>query len=129
MCNTFEQGYVFLVCEKRDHRSVGIENIFHMDKNKAKKRNKHAPLSFSTLVFQAVKKIPSGQTRTYKQIAGEIGRPNSCRAVGNALNRNYDPSIPCHRVVRSDGKIGGYNRGQKEKFRRLKRECAIIVQC
>ncbi|NTV41441.1 MAG: MGMT family protein [Candidatus Moranbacteria bacterium] len=82
----------------------------------------HTFSPFEILVFQAVKKIPKGQTQTYKQIAHEIDRPNSFRAVGNALNKNYDPKVPCHRVVRSDGKIGGYNRGSKEKSRRLKRE-------
>jgi O6-methylguanine-DNA--protein-cysteine methyltransferase len=47
------------------------------------------------------------------------------RAVGNILNKNYDPKIPCHRVVRSDGKTGGYNRGDKKKIELLKKEGVI----
>jgi len=52
---------------------------------------------------------------TYKQVAEKAGIPNACRAVGNILNKNFDSKIPCHRVIRSDGKIGGYNRGAEKK--------------
>ena len=52
---------------------------------------------------------------TYKQVAELSGRPKAYRAVGNILRMNYDPVVPCHRVVRSDGKTGGYNRGAKKK--------------
>ena len=48
---------------------------------------------------------------TYKQVAIAAGRPGAFRAVGNILSKNFDPNIPCHRVIRSDGKIGGYNGG------------------
>ncbi|MDR3558272.1 MAG: MGMT family protein [Candidatus Pacebacteria bacterium] len=48
--------------------------------------------------------------------------PRAFRAVGNILNKNYDPTIPCHRVVRSDGTLGGYNRGAKKKMEMLKEE-------
>lgn len=71
--------------------------------------------SFSNKVYCIVRKIPKGKTMTYKEVAFAIGKPNSYRAVGNALNKNYDPTIPCHRVVRSDGKFGGYNRGLRLK--------------
>ena len=67
--------------------------------------------SFTDLVYEFVRRIPRGQTRTYKEVAEAIGRPKAFRAVGNILSKNYDPAIPCHRVVRSDGKLGGYNRG------------------
>ena len=56
-----------------------------------------------------VKKIPRGETRTYKEVATEAGNPKAARAVGAVMHANYDPDIPCHRVILSDGKIGGYN--------------------
>lgn len=79
-------------------------------------------LSFSGKVFSVVAKIPRGKTLTYKEVAARAGNPRAYRAVGNILNKNYDPKIPCHRVVRSDGKTGGYNRGREEKMRKLKAE-------
>jgi len=59
---------------------------------------------------------------TYAEVARAIGRPKAARAVGNALNKNRDPEIPCHRVIRSDGRIGGYNKGTARKMRMLKKE-------
>jgi methylated-DNA-[protein]-cysteine S-methyltransferase len=79
-------------------------------------------MTFKEKVYAVVKKIPEGKVLTYKQVAAKIGSPNSYRAVGNILNKNYDPSIPCHRVIRSDGKTGGYNRGAESKVKILKRE-------
>lgn len=81
--------------------------------------------NFSEKVLAAVKKIPKGRTLTYKKVAELAGRAKACRAVGNILNKNYDPKIPCHRVIRSDGKAGGYNRGEKTKRKILKKEKAI----
>lgn len=78
--------------------------------------------SFSQNVYEIVRKIKPGETLTYKQVAQKAGRPLAFRAVGNILNKNYDKSIPCHRVIRSDGKLGGYNRGAKNKRIILKRE-------
>ncbi len=78
--------------------------------------------SFSEKVYSVVAKIPKGQVLTYKQVAKKAGSPWAYRAVGNILNKNYNPNIPCHRVVRSDGKIGGYNRGVKRKKEILTRE-------
>jgi len=63
---------------------------------------------------------------TYKQVAESAGKPRAYRAVGNILNKNTNPKIPCHRVVRSDGKIGGYNRGAEIKESLLKKEGVII---
>ena len=80
------------------------------------------PSAFQAKVYAAVKKIAKGSTLTYKQVAEKIGSPRSYRAVGNALNKNYDPTIPCHRVVRSDGTVGGYNRGAQKKIEILKKE-------
>jgi methylated-DNA-[protein]-cysteine S-methyltransferase len=77
---------------------------------------------FQRKVFEAVLRIPRGDVRTYKEIAAEIGKPNAWRAVGSALKRNPFPvRIPCHRVVRSDGSLGGYfgKAGVGEKRRLL----------
>jgi len=78
--------------------------------------------SFREKVFAVVIKIPKGKVLTYKQVAQKVGRPKAFRAVGNVLNSNYDRNVPCHRVIRSDGKIGGYNRGLAKKVRILKKE-------
>lgn len=59
---------------------------------------------------------------SYKQVAEKAGSPRAYRAVGNILNKNYDPKIPCHRVIRSDGKLGGYNRGIEKKEKLLEKE-------
>lgn len=80
--------------------------------------------NFKNIVFDIVRKIPRGQTMTYKEVAVAAGRPNAYRAVGNVLNTNFDPEIPCHRVVRSDGRAGGYNRGEIQKQRLLEQESA-----
>ena len=59
---------------------------------------------------------------TYGEIAAAAGSPRAYRAVGNILSLNYDPRIPCHRVVRSNGALGNYNRGPLEKARMLQKE-------
>lgn len=76
---------------------------------------------FQVKVWKEISKIPYGETRTYKDLAIAIGRPNSSRAVANACGKNpYPPTIPCHRVVRSDGKLGGYSgKGGIEQKRNL----------
>ena len=81
--------------------------------------------SFKEKVFSIVRTIPKGKTLTYKQVAAKAGRPRAYRAVGNILNTNYDLKIPCHRVVRSDGVTGGYNRGAAQKKLILKKEGAL----
>ena len=65
--------------------------------------------SFKEKVYSIAKKIPKGKVLTYKEVARRAENPRASRAVGNILHRNKDPKIPCHRVIRSDGKIGGYN--------------------
>lgn len=80
---------------------------------------------FTRRVYAVVKRIPKGKTLTYKQVAALAGRPLAFRAVGNILNKNYDPTIPCHRVIRTDGKPGGYNRGTDKKIEILKRESSV----
>ena len=81
--------------------------------------------SFKQKVLEVVSKIPKGKVLTYKETASKAGIHNAYRAVGNILNKNYDSGIPCHRVIRSDGKVGGYNRGEKKKTTLLKKEKAI----
>jgi O-6-methylguanine DNA methyltransferase len=83
--------------------------------------------SFRERVFAYVRTIPKGETRTYKEVATAAGNPRAARAVGAILHTNYDPAIPCHRVVKSDGTLGGYNRGIAEKRTFLEREGAIAV--
>lgn len=73
-------------------------------------------------VLNIVKKIPKGETLSYKKVAVLAGNKNAYRAVGNILNKNYNPEIPCHRVVCSNGKLGGYNRGKQTKINLLKKE-------
>ena len=80
---------------------------------------------FSQKVYIVVAKIPNGETLTYKEVARLVGSPRAYRAVGNILAKNYDPKIPCHRVVRSDGDAGGYNRGRGEKKALLKKEGSL----
>ena len=80
---------------------------------------------FQLKVWNYLKTIPKGQVKTYKQVAIAIKRPKSARAVANACGKNpYAPKIPCHRVIRSDGGLGGYSGrgGIKTKLRLLKSE-------
>ena len=64
--------------------------------------------SFQKKVWKEIKKIPYGESRSYKEVALAIGHPQSARAVANACAKNpYAPAVPCHRVVRSDGNLGG----------------------
>jgi methylated-DNA-[protein]-cysteine S-methyltransferase len=65
---------------------------------------------FQKSVWSALTKIPKGKTLTYKELAKKIGKPKAVRAVANAVGANpCAPSIPCHRVIRSDGTLGGYS--------------------
>jgi O-6-methylguanine DNA methyltransferase len=83
-------------------------------------------MSFTELVWTACSKIPKGKVSTYGRIARAIGKPGASRAVGNALNRNRSSRIPCHRVVRSDGSVGGFAHGTKAKVRMLEKEGVVI---
>ena len=80
--------------------------------------------AFQIKVWKEIAKIPYGETRTYKQLAESIGHPKSYRAVANACGKNpYAPYIPCHRVIRSDGNLGGYSaKGGVRKKRRMLEE-------
>ena len=78
--------------------------------------------SFQKRVYEVVRKIPKGKVMTYKTVAKLAGFPRAWQAVGNVLSKNRDLKIPCHRVIISDGKLGGYNRGVKKKRELLKKE-------
>ncbi len=77
---------------------------------------------FKIKVLNVVARIPKGQVMTYGQVAKLAGNARAARAVGVIMRANYDPKIPCHRVVRADGTVGGYNRGARKKIRLLKQE-------
>ena len=74
---------------------------------------------FQDKVRAVVRKIPKGQVMTYKEVAYAAGKPGAARAVANTLANNYDETVPCHRVIRSDGNLGGYNRGGIDKKRSI----------
>ena len=79
-------------------------------KNIRPKNWKNEVTPFQRKVYEAALRIPKGQVRTYAQIARAIGNPNAARAVGQALKRNrWASEIPCHRVIASDGSLGGYS--------------------
>ena len=84
-------------------------------------QNKHKfePESFAARVHLVVQSIPPGTVRSYQEVAQAIGQPRAARAVANVLAKNYDPSIPCHRVIRSNGSLGGYNRGGAQMKQRV----------
>tara|TARA_X000000368_G_C22899240_1_gene653317 strand:+ start:139 stop:426 length:288 start_codon:yes stop_codon:yes gene_type:complete len=80
---------------------------------------------FQIMVWNELKKIPEGEVRSYKEIAIAIGKPNSARAVANACGKNPSPiEIPCHRVIKSNGYLGGYSckGGISAKRKLLKKE-------
>ena len=78
--------------------------------------------SFSEKCYVLLKKVPRGKITTYKEIAGAL-KTKAYRAVGNAMNKNpYAPEVPCHRVVKSNGEIGGFASGTKRKTEMLKKE-------
>ena len=80
-------------------------------------------MTFLEEVFRVVQRVPAGSVTTYAAVARAIGRPRAVRAVGNALNANTDTVVtPCHRVIRSDGRLGGYNGGAAVKKRKLESE-------
>lgn len=66
-------------------------------------------MSFSENVLRAVRQIPKGEVRTYGEIAEAAGSPGAAQAVGSIMKQNRDKNIPCHRIICSSGKIGGYN--------------------
>lgn len=82
---------------------------------------------FQMAIWQALRRIPKGETRTYAQLAAEVGRPGAVRAAGSANGANHvSLLIPCHRVIRTDGSLGGYAWGLDIKARLLRREGALL---
>ena len=84
---------------------------------------------FQLKVWKYLKKIPKGQIRTYSDVAKAIIKPKSVRAVANAVGKNpYPPKIPCHRVIRSDGSLGGYSgKGGINTKRKLLKSEGILL--
>lgn len=81
------------------------------------------PAIFTSKVLSIVRAIPRGSVLTYKEVAQKAGRPGAARAVGSIMKKNYRDDVPCHRVIRSDGKAGEYNRGGSGgKLEKLKQE-------
>lgn len=82
---------------------------------------------FMEKVQEVVRTIKPGETMSYKEVAEAAGAPRAYRAVANIMAHNFDPTIPCHRVIKSDGTLGGYNRGgEAKKLALLQKEGAII---
>lgn len=82
--------------------------------------------NFQKRVYKILKKVPKGKVTTYGAIAKKLGK-KSYRAVGTALNKNpYAPHVPCHRVVKSNGEVGGFAHGTKKKMEMLRKEGIVI---
>lgn len=81
--------------------------------------------NFEAKVLSVVKNIPKGKTLSYKEVAERAGHPYAFRAVGAVLKKNKNPNIPCHRVIRSNGDIGNYNRGRERKIWLLSKEGSL----
>ena len=81
--------------------------------------------SFAARVRAVVRQIPKGKTLPYMEVARCAGSPGAARAVGTVMKNNYDSTVPCHRVIRADGSLGGYNRGEARKRQLLREEGAL----
>ena len=83
--------------------------------------------SFQSQCYEALKKVPQGKVITYGGLAEMIGRPKAHRAVGSAMNKNpFAPKVPCHRVVKSNGDLGGFSIDIKVKIKRLQEEGVMV---
>lgn len=83
--------------------------------------------TFRDRVLAVVRNIPKGKVMSYQNVAKAAGSARASRAVGSIMKHNYDPTVPCHRVIRSDGSVGEYNRGGSAKKRALlKKEGALV---
>ncbi len=82
---------------------------------------------FQSDCYEALKKVPKGKVITYAGLARMVGRPKAHRAVGSAMNKNpYAPQVPCHRVVKSNGDLGGFATDIKVKIKRLQKEGVVV---
>ena len=86
---------------------------------------------FKSRVIEVVRAIPKGKTMSYTQVAEVAGSTGAARVVGNIMAKNIDKSVPCHRVIKSDGTIGGYNglRGQKAKLLKAEKVKDTVPKC
>lgn len=85
--------------------------------------------TFAERVRDVVRSLKEGETLSYGSVAAMAGSPGAARAVGTIMKNNYDPTVPCHRVVHSDGRLGAYNRGgTRSKERLLKKEGVSVAQ-
>jgi len=83
--------------------------------------------SFQSQCYEALKKVPRGKVITYGGLAEMIGKPKAHRAVGSAMNKNpFAPKVPCHRVVKSNGDLGGFSIDTKVKIKRLQEEGVMV---
>jgi methylated-DNA-[protein]-cysteine S-methyltransferase len=83
---------------------------------------------FQSECYEALKKVPKGKVITYAGLAREIGKPKAHRAVGNAMNKNpFAPKVPCHRVVKSNGELGGFADDINVKIKRLHEEGVDVL--
>lgn len=82
---------------------------------------------FQEQIRDVVRNIPAGETMSYKDVAEATGRPRAFRAVATTMANNFDPTVPCHRVIKSDGSLGGYNRGGVEVKKHLLLEEGVVL--
>ncbi len=82
---------------------------------------------FQDKVREVVRAIPKGSVLSYQEVAKRAGKPKAARAVANIMANNFLPDIPCHRVIKSDGRPGGYNRGGESVMRRLLQEEGVVL--
>ncbi len=83
--------------------------------------------AFSDRVKKVVREISSGDTMTYQAVATAAGNPKAARVVANIMAGNYDSEIPCHRVIKSNGEVGGYNRGGEKAKRHLLEQEGVVL--
>ncbi len=83
--------------------------------------------NFTDKIKNVVRKIPKGKVMTYKEVAIATGKPKAARAVANVMAKNFDKDVPCHRVIRTDGRLGGYNRGGENMKRKLLESEGVVL--
>jgi len=86
-------------------------------------------MNFNEKCYDVLRKVPRGRVTTYGGLARAVGKPRAARAVGNAMKKSPGiPNVPCHRVVKSNGEVGGFNRGNKKKIEMLRKEGVEIIR-
>lgn len=83
--------------------------------------------TFAEKVRDVVRKIPKGKTLSYKEVALRAGNEKAARAVALIMSKNYDPTVPCHRVIRANGTLAGYNRGGSGTKRKILLQEGVIL--